>query len=287
VFCIGVGNDANRPLLEQLAEDSGGLSAFISSGDNFERQARAFRQKLTRPFATDLKVEFGTLDVYDVEPAALPNLYFGAPVRIFGRYRGSGNADVKLRGSMNGVEFKETAQLDFPKTDITNPEINRMWASHRVSRLLKDADRQGSRTAAIPEIIRLGEDFSIVTEYTSFLVLENDAEYQRWKIARKNLESTGREREAQTARRTQLDNIRNKAMASLGPQAPEIAPAIKSTPTARPAANSFTPAPATQTPVQSPSSGRHSWDFGGGSSPVGPFGVLTAAWLLRRKRKEV
>jgi hypothetical protein len=33
VFCIGVGNDVNRPLLEQLAEDSGGLSAFISAGD--------------------------------------------------------------------------------------------------------------------------------------------------------------------------------------------------------------------------------------------------------------
>src|SRR5207253_8451523 len=55
VFCIGVGNDVNRPLLEQLAEDSGGLSAFISAGDDFARQARAFRQKLVRPFATDLQ----------------------------------------------------------------------------------------------------------------------------------------------------------------------------------------------------------------------------------------
>src|SRR5207253_3851187 len=55
VFCVGVGNDVNRPLLEQLAEDSGGLSAFISAGDDFARQARAFRQKLVRPFATDLQ----------------------------------------------------------------------------------------------------------------------------------------------------------------------------------------------------------------------------------------
>src|SRR5258708_7699040 len=82
VFCIGVGNDVNRPLLEQLAEDSGGLSAFISSGDNFERQARAFRQKLTRPFATNLELKFNGVEVSDVEPAVLPNLYFGAPVRV-------------------------------------------------------------------------------------------------------------------------------------------------------------------------------------------------------------
>ncbi len=59
VFCVGVGNDVNRPLLEQLAQDAGGLSAFLSHGDNFARQAQAFRRKLTRPVATDLQIDFG------------------------------------------------------------------------------------------------------------------------------------------------------------------------------------------------------------------------------------
>src|SRR5436189_4105678 len=96
-----------------------------------------------------------------------------------------------------------------------------MWAWHRVNRLLKDADRNGDRAPIIPDIVRLGEDFSIVTEYTSFLVLENDAEYQRWKIARRNLESTTRDRTAQAKVREQLDSIRDKALANLGPQAAE------------------------------------------------------------------
>jgi len=52
VFCVGVGNEVNRPLLQQLAEDSGGLAAFISQSDDFARQAKAFRRKLTRPVAT-------------------------------------------------------------------------------------------------------------------------------------------------------------------------------------------------------------------------------------------
>ena len=61
-----------------------------------------------------------------------------------------------------------------------------MWAWHRVDRLLKEADAGGSRTSVIDEIVRLGEGYSIATEYTSFIVLENDAEFQRWKIDRKN-----------------------------------------------------------------------------------------------------
>ena len=94
-----------------------------------------------------------------------------------------------------------------------------MWAWHRIDTLLKNADRNGNRAPVIPEVVRLGEDFSIATEYTSFLVLENDAEYQRWKISRKNVATTGRDRDAQARRREQLDSIRNKALADIGPQA--------------------------------------------------------------------
>lgn len=286
VFCIGVGNDVNRPLLEQLAEDSGGLASFISSGDNFQRQAKAFRQKLMRPFATNLEVKFAGVDVTEVEPAVLPNLYFGAPVKVYGRYRGSGSAEVTLRGSINGVELKQVAKLDFPKTDATNPEIDRMWAWHRVNRLLKDADRQGDRSPAIPEIVRLGEQFSIVTEYTSFLVLENDAEYQRWKIERRNLDRVGRDRDAQAKLQAQLETIRNKAMADLGPQPATVAKPVQLAAAQKPTVQAMPTPQAQPTFNSTPTPSRQSWDFGhSGSSPVGPLGVLGAAWLMRRKRK--
>ena len=290
VFCIGVGNDVDRPLLEQLAEDSGGLSAFISSGDDFGRQAKAFRQKLVRPFATDLQLKINGIDVTELEPAAVPNLYFGAPVRIYGRYRGSGTADVQLRGSVRGVEFKQTAQLEFPKADTTNPEINRLWASRRISSVLKDADRRGDRGPVIPEVIRLGEDFSIVTEYTSFLVLENDAEYQRWKIARRNLESTGRDRQSQARLKEQLDVIRNKALSNIGPQSAQNAgPArpmqiASARPMVAPSVQATAPAPRVQSRAEN--TRPQSVDFHlPGSSPVGPFGALFSIWLMRRKRK--
>ncbi len=270
-------------------EDSGGLSAFISASDNFTRQARAFRQKLIRPFATGLEIKFAGVEVTEAEPAMVPNLYVGAPVRIYGRYRGNGPAEVTLRGSVNGVEVKQAAQLEFPKADAANPEINRLWAWRRINGLLKEADRRGDRAPVAPEIVRLGEDFSIVTEYTSFLVLENDAEYQRWKISRRNLESIGRDRQAQVQRREQLDAIRNKAMAELGPRA-AAAPLAQASPVrlaSAPQPLNNQPAPAAvQPPPQPQSNPGQSWDFHlPGTSPVGPLGVVAALWLARRKRK--
>jgi hypothetical protein len=165
-----------------------------------------------------------------------------------------------------------------------------LWASKRISSLLKDADRKGDRSPVIPDIVRLGEDFSIVTEYTSFLVLENDAEYQRWKITRRNLESSNRDRTAQARVREQLDTIRNKAMADIGPQE-NSAPKPVRLASANRAMNPPAPAPAAQAPTQpqpqaQPSHGQ-SFDFRlpGGSGPVGPLGVLGSLWLMRRKKK--
>lgn len=286
VFCIGIGNEVNRPLLEQMAEDSGGLASFISRGDNFKAQAKGFRRKLMRPAATDVEIDFGRLGVYDVEPKKLPSLYHGSPIRIYGRYAGKGETDVTLKANVHGREIKEVAKLTFPKKDDDNPEIERMWAWKRIDQLLKGANRTGSRQPVIDEIVQLGEGYSIVTEYTSFLVLENDAEYSRWKIDRKNSLRLNRDRQAQDKRSRQLESIRNKAVSDLGPQPSVQKPATEKTQRTQ----RVSPAPSTnrtpeQTKVQnSLSPQKRSWDFDMGSGPVGPLFVGAAAWLRRRKK---
>ncbi len=288
VFCIGIGNEVNRPLLEQMADDSGGLAAFISRGDDFTRAAKAFRRKLMRPVAADIRLEIDGAGVRELEPALVPNLYYGAPVRIYGRYSGSGEARVRMKANVQGVALERETTLLFPETDGGNPEIERMWAWKRIDGLLKQADRSGDRRPVLEEVVRLGEDFSIVTEYTSFLVLENDAEYQRWKIDRKNRARIGRDRSAQLQREADLARLRNRSAADIGP-APLLAearPAPAETPAATPDRK---PNPALQAPAGPPAQIRpQSRDihFGVGTGPVGPFFVAAAWWIVRRKKRK-
>jgi Ca-activated chloride channel family protein len=282
LFAIGVGNEINRPLLEQLAEDAGGLAAFLSRGDDFDRQARAFRRKLLRPAATNLQISASGGALYDVEPQTLPNLYHGAPVRMYGRYGEPGSVELKLRGDLGGESFERTLHIDLAGDEAENPEIERMWAWHRVQRLLKDADRNGDRREVTDEIVRLGEGFSIVTEYTSFLVLENDAEYKRWKIDRRNALRMERDRKSQERVREQLSALRRRT-SDLGPIAtsdgePDRAPKPKPT------------NPAQQV-TSKPSRG---WDLdigGGGGGALDPLsvGIFAAlgglSWTAWRRRK--
>ena len=208
--------------MSQLTKEAGGLAAFISRGDDFERQARAFRRKLMRPAVSNLQMNATGVELYDTEPRERPNLFHGSPVRIFGRYRGGGSAAVTVSGDVRGKAFSMTQQLAFPRNDAGNSEIERMWAWHRVQRLL-----QQDNSSLRDEIVRLGELYSIVTPHTSFLVLENNAEYQRWQIDRRNALQIDRDRARQKELDDQLAKLRAQAFVSNAPQQQKY----KSTPT--------------------------------------------------------
>ncbi len=209
----------NRPLLTQLAEEAGGLVAFVSAGDDFERQAQAFRRKLVRPAAKQVKLTFNGGDVYDLEPPVLPNLYYGQPIRMYGRYRNSGPVKLQVQAEIQGSLMEQKVDVDLPSAEESNPQIDRMWASHRVERLL-NKQRAGATDDQVSEVVRLCEGYSIVSQYASFLVLENDAEYQRWQIARRNATRIERDRGAQAALRQKLDELQRQASAQLGPREP-------------------------------------------------------------------
>jgi len=287
VFCVGVGNEVNRPLLSQLAEDAGGLAAFISQGDDFQRQAQAFRRKLTRPAAKNVKITFDGGEVYDVEPQTLANLYHGQPLRMLGRYRQTGPAKVRVQAEVLGTPLDQTVDVILPDRDDANPEIERMWASYRVDRLMGDDRRTGSR-GNLDEIVRLCEGYSIAGEYASFIVLENDAEYKRWQIDRRNATRVERDRTAQRNLRNQLDQLREMADRKIGPvDQDEVA--MADTSSKRPSSNaSPQPSPTNQVaPARSPSTGRdlqvpsfsrrnNGGGGGGGGGPIDPLTALAA-----------
>lgn len=278
VFCLGVGNDVNQPLLRQLAEESGGLAAFISHGDDFQRQAQAFRRKLQHPAATGVKITIEGGEVYDVEPLTLPNLYHGAPLRLYARYRKPGRAVLKVEADLMGQPLSQSFPIVLPEQEDDNPQIERMWAYRRVQRLLDDGRRAGQVDA--DEVVRLCEAYSIASEYASFIVLENDAEYQRWKIERRNAARVERDERALEAVRQKLEALRRKAEQQAGPVDPDAPPSPAPTPAASQAPGTQ-PSPSVQT---APTQSRRGFDLpaprrrSGGGGAIDPVtGVLLLA----------
>ncbi len=303
VFCIGVGNEVNRPLLSQMANQAGGLAAFVSTEDSFARQASLMRQKLVRPAIEDVSLSFEGNQIGEVEPTELGDLFYGTPLRLLGRYEQGGPVTATLRGSVQGSPWEQTVDVQLAKTDEGNSEIERMWAQKRVARLL--GEERSGKAKHRDEIVRLCEGYSIVSPYASMLVLENDGEYKRWKIEQRNATRIARDRQSRERMQSKLTQLRQQNQESFAvnrakklTSAPSgrtpASPSVRTTPNQVAPANQSASQPANQRANQ-PAPGRGiDLDVGlpgGGGGAIDPItamlalGTAGSAALAHRRRK--
>lgn len=200
IFTLGIGNEVNRPLLGTLAERTGGYADFVSSWDDIDRKLALLRQKSLHRVAEDLDVRIEGVDVSFVTPERFTNLFRGSQSILYGRYNGSGKAKVTVEGTIGGKRRTIAANVEFPRTELDNPEVCRMWAWKRTDDLMREIRLRGEAPRAVREITDLGTQYSIVTPYTSFLVLESDGMYREYGIDRRNARQIEEDRAAQNRR---------------------------------------------------------------------------------------
>jgi Ca-activated chloride channel family protein len=114
------------------------------------------------------------VDVYDLYPRELPDIFKGSQLLLLGKYKGKGTSEAKLSGSAQGTERSFRYRVDFTPDD-RNDFIPRLWATRRIGYLIDELRLRGQNKELVDEVVRLSKKYGIITEYTSFLV---DADYR-------------------------------------------------------------------------------------------------------------
>ena len=179
LFCIGIGYDVNTLLLDRLAEGNGGSADYIAEGENVEVRVSAFFDKTRDPVLTAPRLDFGGLEVFDLQPRRLPDLFAGTSVMVTGRYRGAGKHAVTLTGGTSRGQDSLTARLDFPAEQPGSAFLPALWAARKVGFLLGEIRLRGAQQELVDEVIALGREYGIVTPYTSTLVVEEGDRLRR------------------------------------------------------------------------------------------------------------
>lgn len=173
LFPFGVGYDVNTMLLDQLAQDHHGAADYVLPEESIEEKVSAFYSKVGRPVLTDLEIDFGSANVYDVYPAPLPDLFEGGQLVVTGRYRDSGTVDVTVKGRTD----KEPREYSFPGQTLAdfNTEsvfIPQLWAGRKIGYLLSEIKLHGDNEELVKELTELSLRYGIVTPYTSYFIEE-------------------------------------------------------------------------------------------------------------------
>ena len=167
---FGVGYDVNTHLLDRLAADNGGSVTYVQEGENLEVALTAFYGKVALPALTDVEIEFEGLEVTDLYPRELPDLFQGSNLLLVGRYQAQGSeVSVRVRGWAGDKPREVVYRLDLSRVNAQD-FVPRLWATRRVGALLDKVRVEGESEALASEIRELGLAYGIVTPYTSFII---------------------------------------------------------------------------------------------------------------------
>ncbi|HWC72983.1 MAG TPA: VIT domain-containing protein, partial [Gemmatimonadales bacterium] len=180
VFSFGIGDDVNTYLLDRLTERARGVTEYIRPGENIERAVGSLAAKIASPVLTDVTLSAGSgVELYDLQPSSLPDLFAGDEMVVFGRYRGvTGNQAVTIRGQRNGRPEEFTTTF----TDRENDDaryIEQLWASRKAGALSRDIRLHGQTRETMDALKQLALRYGILTEYTSYLVQEPNVALRR------------------------------------------------------------------------------------------------------------
>jgi Ca-activated chloride channel homolog len=175
IFCFGIGTDINSHLLDKVAERTRAATQFVLPEEDLEVKVSSFFMKIREPLLTNLRLEFPPgVRITKLYPNPLPDLFRGEQLVLTGRYSGDSDGDIALEGMLNGVPKRMSQAARF-SGDTGNEFIAQLWALRRVGWLLDEIRLRGESKELRDEVVDLARRFAIVTPYTSYLIVEDEA----------------------------------------------------------------------------------------------------------------
>jgi Ca-activated chloride channel family protein len=176
VFAFGIGSSVNRFLLDKMAEAGRGEVEYVALNDDGSAAARRFHERVRTPLLTDISIDWKGMPVTDIYPKRIPDLFGAKPVILTGRFTGHGQGTIQLKGKMAGSDYVRDIVVEFPENMASHDVLAPLWARARVDDLMNQ-DYAGAQSGNMrPElkntITQLGIEFRLMTQFTSFVAVE-------------------------------------------------------------------------------------------------------------------
>lgn len=176
VFSFGIGSSVNRFLLDKMAEHGRGEVEYVSLQDDGSKAARRFHERMRTPMLTDIAVDWGGLPVEHIYPKRIPDLFAAKPLILHGAYTGPARGTVRLTGKVAGKPYTRSIAVDLPAAQPAHDTLAPLWARARIGDLMAQ-DYKGLQSGNFPndvkeQIVQLGLEYRLVTQFTSFVAVE-------------------------------------------------------------------------------------------------------------------
>lgn len=176
VFALGIGSSVNRWLVEGLAHAGKGEPFVVLNATEAVKTAARLREYISNPVLTDIEVRYEGFEAVEVQPESLGDVFADRPLELIGKWRGEPKGTIVVKGRTGGAPYEATFDVGSAAVSMPggNPALRPLWAREKVRTLSDDAtlttqSRGNKENEAAREIARLGVTYELLTEYTSFV----------------------------------------------------------------------------------------------------------------------
>lgn len=169
LFAFGIGSSVNRFLIEGVAKAGRAEAFVVTDQQEASQQAQRFNDYISAPVLTNIRLHADGVELYDMEPARIPDMLAQRPILVLGKYRNaSDSAKLTLKGVGGEGEQQWTFRLN--NADAGDANLPQLWARKRLERLyvIPHEDKQVQKE----NILKLGLKYSLLTSQTSFVAVD-------------------------------------------------------------------------------------------------------------------
>jgi Ca-activated chloride channel family protein len=170
LYTVAIGSEPNLFLATKMAQFGRGTFTHIADNNEIRSQMTRLFETIENPVLTDVKLSFEGVDVAEVYPEHLPDLFAAQPLLVYGHIARGRAGIVRLTARAGDEPYETTIPFDAGKASF-HPGITTLWARQRVEDLM-DRWLQSGQDEIRQNVIAHATRYHLVTRFTSLVAVE-------------------------------------------------------------------------------------------------------------------
>ena len=172
IFSFGVGSSVNRYLLDRMARLGKGAVAYVGLDESAGDIIDAFYERISHPALTDVTIDWGGLEVSEMYPGQIPDLFVGRPIIVTGRFKGNRDTIIRINGKVGNIDDEFAIDVNPDDSASTHPGIACVWARKQIETLANQATYDES--SDLPSQIKtVALEYGLMSSYTAFIAVDS------------------------------------------------------------------------------------------------------------------
>lgn len=225
VYSFGIGTSVNRWLIEGMARAGKGNSFVVMNPNETKKTANKFISYIQSPVLSHINVDYGDLDVYDLDMPSIPDVTGKRPIVVYGKWKGKKTGNVTLKGDAANGALTFTSSVEAAPSLTEHSALRYLWAKNKI--IILDDEQQapaiaqaGKPTDYKQVITDLGLKYNLLTKYTSFIAIDENIRVKKQVIdSLQNANNVIRQRSGEDNTKITTEPIQQGVALSAGVQA--------------------------------------------------------------------